>query len=120
MYQTQTYNFLATFSLHLYPSGSDEMPFLYCGECSGAGHECNGDNGPEHHGNGHEEQETCQFVCFCMREAEAFAGNKCRYLIDDFDGDNYTCRITKQQADCPQNPERRDYVWDTDNQMTSI
>ena len=120
-----------------------------------------------------------------MGEAEAFADNQCRYLTDDFNGDNYpspnpqprrnvqngyqpycaasdkadvrhtvqhgtgltfgvqfprqvtiqhitdaaktiddpecrTCRIKKQKADGPEDSERRDYVWDTDNQMTSI
>ena len=67
------------------------MPFLNCGERSGSGHKCNGDNGPENRRDSEEEQKTNQFVGSGMREAEPFADNQCRYLIDKFDGDYHPC-----------------------------
>ena len=67
------------------------MSFLNGGKCGDAGHKGNGDNGPEQGRNCEEKQKTRQFVGHGMREAEAFADNQRRNLIDDFDGDNDPC-----------------------------
>ena len=64
------------------PTSPDEMPLLNCGKSSCTGHDGNRDKGPKHHRHGEEEQETCQFVGRGMREAEIFANNQCRDLID--------------------------------------
>ena len=52
-------------------------------------HDGNGYNGPEHGWHREEEQKPSQSVCFCVREAEAFADDQCRNLIDNLDGDYY-------------------------------
>ena len=67
------------------------MSFLNCGKCGEAGNDGNGDDGPGQGRNREEEKETCQFVGRGVREAEAFADNQRRNLIDDFDGDNDPC-----------------------------
>ena len=65
------------------------MSFLNGSESGDHGHECYGNDGPECHRHGKEEQQTRQSVGPGVWETESFADNQRGYLIDKFDQDNH-------------------------------
>ncbi len=68
-----------------------EVAFLNGRKGGDTCHDSDWNNGPENCRNKEEEQKACQFVGFGVREAEAFADNQCRDLIDNLNEDNQTC-----------------------------